>query len=415
MIASSTLLRQLAETCPHALDYYERGVEGDTRIFGAGIAAHAVLDAVHKQINTGRGMRDEVAVRIGAQVLASLSVKGRTHNGRQQPTIPVEDAKRGVELALRYLSMTQYDLPRGARPEIGLAVDRDWQPVPYSDKRAFYRGILDLCGLYQDENDHIVLYTRDYKSAWTTGPDAPDTLQLRGQLLLLLAHAPALFEYDQIDIARREVVNLRTGAVYALDLDMTTWSEETFDLWRAEISELARAATAPGPRPAAPGPACGRCPYRRVCDATDPAAKDEANTARRFAVFKAHGEQLEGVLRELTSEEPLEVDGRLLGWQQSERVAAHHEAGPKLWELVTGKTATGSERTLLRLLTTTGGIRDAAKLLHRGPDAEEAREALYAELTVKKPSARWGFHLPPPDPTDDPQPPAFDADEEELF
>lgn len=415
MIASSTLLRLLAETCPHALDFYERGVEGDTHIFAAGIAAHAVLDAVHKQINAGRGMRDEVAVRTGAQVLASLAVKGRTHNGRQQPPIPVEDAKRGVELALRYLSMTQYDLPRGARPEIGLAVDRDWNAVPYSDKRAFYRGILDLCGLYQDENDHIVLYTRDYKSAWTTGPNAPDTLQLRGQLLLLLAHAPALFEYDQIDIARREVVNLRTGAVYALDLDMTTWSEETFDQWRAEISELARAATAPGPRPAAPGPACGRCPYRRVCDAVDPAAKDEANTARRFAVFKAHGDQLEGVLRELTSEEPLEVDGRLLGWQQSERVAAHHEAGPKLWELVTGKTATGSERTLLRLLTTTGGIRDAAKLLHKGSDAEEAREALYAELTVKKPSARWGFHSPPPDPTDDPQPPAFDADEEELF
>ena len=95
-------------------------------------------------------------------------------------------------------------------------------------------------------------------------------------------------------------------------------------------------------------------------------------------------------------------------------MAAHHEAGPKLWELVTGKTATGSERTLLRLLTTTGGIRDAAKLLHKGSDAEEAREALYAELTVKKPSARWGFHLPPPDPTD-PQPPALAAAEEELF
>ena len=417
MKASSTLLRLLAETCPHALDFYERGVEGDTRIFGPGIAAHAVLDAVHRRINAGGGMRESIARALASKVIATLALEGRSHNGRKQPPIALEGAVKGAEIALRYLSLTDYQLPQGARPEIGLAVDRDWQPVAYDDSKVHYRGILDLCGAYQDEEDgHVYLYTRDYKTSWATGPDGPNTLQLRGQLLLLMAHAKRLFDLDEYDILVREVVNLRSGAVFAVPLDVTGWIDETFDLWRQEISALVRRIERmERPRPAAPGPACGRCPYRRVCDAADPAAKDEANTARRFAVFKAHGEQLEGVLRELTSEEPLEVDGRLLGWQQSERVAAHHEAGPKLWELVTGKTATGSERTLLRLLTTTGGIRDAAKLLHKGSDAEEAREALYAELTVKKPSARWGFHSPPPDPTDDPQPPAFDADEEELF
>lgn len=414
MIASSTLLRLLAETCPHALDHYEAGAEGDTRIFGAGIAAHATLDAVHKRINAGGGMRDELAAELAAKVLAALAVRGRTHNGRRQPPLPVEDAKRGVELALKYLAITQYDLPRGARPEIGLAVDRDWRPVSYDDPSAFYRGILDLCGLYQDEDDHVVLYTRDYKSAWTTGPDAPDTLQLRGQILLLLAHAPALFEYDQIDIARREVVNLRTTVVYTLDIDMTTWAEETFDLWRAEITALARAATAPGPRLAMPGPGCARCPYRRICDATDPDAKDLDSTARRYATYRAHADQLELVLREATADEPLEVNGRQLGWRPIPKTVAQREAGPKLYQLYAGEAPHPAGRTLLQFLAkAVGGIKLAAKALHPGIGGKDARVALYADLTTTVRGGKWGFYVPSADEADSDQP--IDPEEEDLF
>lgn len=391
------MLRLLAETCPHALDYYESGVEGDTSIFGPGIAAHAVLDAVHRRINAGGGMRESIARALASKVVATLALEGRSHNGRKQPPIPLEQAVAGAEIALRYLSLTDYQLPRGARPEIGLAVDRDWQPVAYNNPKAHYRGILDLCGAYQDEEDgHVYLYTRDYKSSWATGPESPDTLQLRGQLLLLMAHAKRLFDLEEYDIVVREVVNLRSGAVFAIPLDVTGWIDETFDLWRQEISALVRRIERMDrPRPAMPGPACGRCQYRRVCDAADPAAKNEPDTARRFATFRAHGDQLEKVLREITSDEPLEVDGRLLGWETATRNEPHHEAGARLWELVTGRAPVGAERTLLRKLTTVSGIKDAALLVHRGPDAQEAREALIAELTVKKPSARWGFHTPP--------------------
>lgn len=394
--ASSTKLRLLAETCPHALDYYEAGVQGDTAIFGPGTAAHAVLDAVHKRINAGGGMREEIARKIAASVMATLALDGRTHNGQKQPPIPLDDAKRGAEMALRYLSMTDYQLPQGAHPEIGLAVDRDWRPVPYNAPNVFYRGILDLCGTYEDEDGQIVVYTRDYKTAWSTGPDAPDTLQLRGQILLLLAHAEHVLKVEQIDVAVREVVSVQSGAVFSAGDDLNNYGGEQHDLWREEISATVRhMERMERPRPAMPGPACGRCQYRRVCDAADPAAKNEPDTARRFATFRAHGDQLEKVLRELTSDEPLEVDGRLLGWEPATRNEPHREAGARLWELVTGRPAVGAERTLLRLLTTVSGIKDAAALVHRGPDQREAREALIGELTVKKPSARWGFFAPP--------------------
>lgn len=407
--ASSTKLRLLAETCPHALDYYESGVQGDTSIFGAGTAAHAVLDAVHKRINAGGGMREEIARSIAASVMATLALDGRTHNGQRQPPIPLNDAKRGAEMALRYLSMTDYQLPRGAHPEIGLAVDRNWKPVPYRSPSAFYRGILDLCGTFEDEDGQVVVYTRDYKTAWSTGPEAPDTLQLRGQILLLLAHAEHVLKVEQIDVAVREVVSVQSCAVFSAADDLNNYGGEQHDLWREEIGAIVRRIERmKRPRPAMPGPACGRCQYRRVCDAADPVARDPESQARRFATFRAHADHLEPLLRQATADEPMDVGGEWLGWEPTTRMEAHSEAGARLWELVTGQKPVGAERTLLRLLTTTGGIKDAAKLIYRDGSQQEQREALYAELTIKKPSARWGFYKSPA------EAPAVSAERPEL-
>ena len=397
MIPSSTSLRTLARGCAHALDFMERGVSGDDHVFAAGVAAHAVLDAVHREINAGHGMRQQIAERIAASVLAKLALEGRTHNGRPQPPLPLERARAGVEVALRYLSMTDYTLPEGARAEIGLAVDGDWEPCDYRDPKALYRGIIDVCGVYEEEGGHIVAYVRDYKSAWTTGPDAPDTLQMRGYVLLLLAHLPVLFpDVEVVDWVRREVVNLRSGATFEATDDLNGYALQDLDLWRAEIGALARTMKrTKAPRPANPGLACMGCLYRRVCEVADPAAKNAADTARRYATFRAHADQLELALRELTDDEPLEVSGRLLGWQQATRAEPHHEAMFRLWELVTGTAPAGAQRTLLRALGSMTGLKAGVVLALPGPDRDDERDALIAELTVRKPTARWGFHEPP--------------------
>jgi hypothetical protein len=414
MIPSSTSLRTLARGCAHALDFMERGVAGDDHVFAAGVAAHAVLDAVHREINTGRGMRQQIAERIAAGVLAKLTLEGRTHNGRAQPPLPLERAKVGIEIALRYLA-SDYTLPEGARAEIGLAVDGDWEPCDYHDPKALYRGILDVCGVYEEEGGHVIAYVRDYKSAWTTGPDAPDTLQMRGYVLLLLAHLPTLFpDVEVVDWVRREVINLRTGATFEVTDDLNSYVAETFDLWRAEIGALARAMKrTKAPRPANPGPACMGCLYRRACDVADPAAKDIEGTARRYAAFKAHAEQLEAVLREATANDPLEVNGRLLGWRATPKTIARREAGPKLYELFTGEAPHGAGRTLLQYLAkAVGGVKLAVKSLHPGSDGKDARVALYADLTDTVRGRKWGFFAPDAD-ADSDQP--IDPEEEDLL
>lgn len=397
---SSSLLALLAERCPRALDYAEDHAPRDAEVYAVGTAAHACLDAAHQEIRRlGRALeRDEARVLV-YRTAAALATVGRVFQGYMEPPIPQAATSEGARIALDHLDAQGYQLPTGALPEQGLAVDARWRPVPYDSPDALWRGILDCVGLAEDEWGQRAGYVRDYKTAWPAGEALLDSVQMRGQALLLLAHAETLFG-ETPEVLRREIVNLRTGQVFTAEVDLGSIDADLLDDWRAEIAALVAAVPQRGPdgkRAANPGPRCAGCVYRRICDAVDPdGADDAAALARRQASLRAQADALEPVLREHTAEQPLEVDGRVLGWHILGRREPAPEAPIILAELYApGVELNGGLKTLLQKLLTSGGVEKALKLI-QGPEARERRQELEDRLLRTRSARRWGWRNPTP-------------------
>ena len=407
---SSSLLALLAERCPRALDHAEDHAQRDGDVFAVGTSAHACLDACHQEIRRkGRPLVRSEARDVCMRTAAALATVGRVFQGHLEAPLPQAATVQGAEIALWHLTEQGFDLPRGALPEQGLAVDRHWRPVAYDAPEAHYRGILDCVGLADDEYGRRAGYVRDYKTAWTADERLLDSVQMRGQTLLLIAHAEALFG-EAPEVIRREVVNLRTGQTFAAEVDLGSVDADVLDDWRAEIDALVAAVPQRGPdgkRAANPGPRCAGCVYRRVCDAVDPdAAEDVADLARRQAAHQAVADALEPVLREATADQPLEVDGRVIGWHLLGKREPAPEAVAELSDLYAfGVELHPGHRTLLQKVLTSGGVTKALKIL-RGPEGRARRQELEERLLLAKPARRWGWRNPTPTAVDAEQQPA---------
>jgi len=259
----STALKLVAKTCLRALDFSEAGAPYDRTVFQAGIAAHAVCQVAGESARAGSTTDLRV---LADRVVRELVTVGRGFDGVMEPPMPVQDAVQGRDLAIPWLEM--YPPSPGARYEHGLAVDREWNPVAYNDPRAYYRAALDVFERIDDVDEEgypeVTIIVDDYKSAPPTDATELDTVQIRGQLAVALAHHP------DARIGRRAVTNLWRRKRYTSDLLLDDDGRFQVDQWRRDIDHAIAATEvrgADGRRPANPGAGCMGCPWVTRCDA----------------------------------------------------------------------------------------------------------------------------------------------------
>lgn len=410
MSARSTRLRLAAEHCPHALDLMDAGVPYERDVFAAGIAAHAVLEGLLRAARSGSPFD---ADHVADVVCTNLVTKGRSFDGVPEPPLKPEPVARGRGLALRYWTRPFLDgvsVPREWLPEHPLAVDRDWRPVPYSDA-AYYRGILDTVGTMElpalDEWDRggTGLVHTDYKSAPNTSAAELETIQLRGQSLLVLANARSLGVPEPAFI-RRRVVNLFTGAEYETDLWLgDDLADVTLDTWRRDIAlAVAHADARDGQkRIAAPGANCGGCPFVLRCE---PARSywqgidlSPETAAQTYAVVDAARTALGAIVRGVVGRESVPVPGGTVGYVATEERTATATAASDLavaWFAPDDPAAWLAENErvvslLAAMKPTAANIGNVATVVHPGRGVrkrdgwKESRAAFLAGLlTVKR-------------------------------
>ena len=371
--SSSTVKLWEATGCPRALHFMRTGARRDTSVFNIGIAAHAVMQAAQEaQAAAGAPLADEAWGEIAAQVVAGLSTVGRRFRGNTEPPMPIHTAHAGAAIALRHLRLKGYALAPGAISERELAVNARWEPCDPNDRAAIWTGILD-CIAY-DENPDTgdgVLTVTDYKTAWPAGPVEVESLQLRGQALLGIAHARALFDAEPT-IVIREIVNLRTG--------VSTFASNTIeDLAleddRAEIAAVS-ASIPLKDGPPNPGLSCASCPYAStVCRDAAQASADPL-TAYALAEAKAVVARVEAQ----TAAADIEPLSGLPGYRLIEVAEPAPDAAERLLQAFAPEYAEDPRLvSLVSLLAGTTGIRAAAKRAKLNTD----------DLLVKRAATRF--------------------------
>ena len=383
---SSSMVATVADNCPHALDLQEDGAPRDGQVFEGGTSAHAVLEAVRREImRDGFQVTPERARTLAAQTVATLTLVGREFRGRREPPISLARAKEGADIALLSLERDGWQLSPSARPEQELAVDARWRPCDPSDSRAVWRGILDLVDLRETEDGEMALVVEDAKSSWQASEADCDSVQLRGQLLLAIAHFDRLYPGEPTpDVGHRVIHNLRTGIRHTTE---TRLDSDDLDLWQEQILALVKAVPKRGPsgRLAMPGPHCGGCVYRRVCKAADPDATDPEATAARWASLQAQVKALEPMVQAAAAHHPLAVGDRVYTSRGVQTRVPVPDAAQELLALFPGER---TEELIRRLLSVTG-LESVAKAVH--PTDPAAREDALSRWLTTTPSTKWGW------------------------
>lgn len=377
------------EYCWRALDFREQRVPYDRSVFAAGIASHAVLEAVGR--NYGHN-----AEAVAREVVARLAGEGRSWDGTPEPPLPVERVLEGRDLALAWVA--DHPMPMEARYELGIAVTSDWQPTDYFGADAAYRTILDRIEVLDEEDEESALrvcVVTDYKTSWRDRENALDSLQRRAQAVLANASGLA----DGCDVLRLEVVNLRIRQTYARDIDLVA-DTATLAAWRSDLAVAAEAAGRRGPdgrRAATPGVNCIGCPYRLRCDAahdfwmeTGVPGSAEA-LAHLYATKLAEVRELEQIIRAaLARDVAIETDQGRVGYIQASRRALRDGAHGTLYDdwLAGG----GEPRGLLAALSlSVRSVEAAGKvLIGKGRGAAALRREWLDKLTTTVRTARFG-------------------------
>ena len=378
----STTLNLFASHCPAALDHYEHGTPYNRDHFAVGVAAHAVLQAIAEQ---PRANPDEVATATAIE----LASKGRAFEGRREPALPIDAVNEGRRLALAW-NLT-HPIPEDAHPEIGLAVDARWRPVAYRAETVRLRGILDLrySAVEEVEGEPVFgLAHLDYKSAFPAGADDLDSLQMKIQTCLTLAHAR-----EELAFIRQEIGNLRTGQVHARTIWLDDDGHALIGEWQREI-EIAMAAADVQPRQARPGAGCPDCPFLHACEPARALLDAPQANAARYAVLDAERDRVRAIVAAQAAEARIPIDGGFVGYVGVERREARPDALHTLaarWHDVPDEVRaawSADHAAWLGLLgaipSTMGTVNALAMVLHprrRGADFKAERAALVEAVT----------------------------------
>lgn len=165
-------------------------------------------------------------------------------------------AQRGIDIHKQFESAVQLQLPlpdefnfydeyvkklAGSSCELKVAVDRDWQPLPYDDPNAWLVGIIDLWTVRADRGTLL---------DWKTGKEYPDhVMQKEFYVALIGDHHPEveIFETTNVYVDQKTV---RTHRFTRGDL------ENLRERWGNRIRRM----EADDQYPATPGPYCRWCP-----------------------------------------------------------------------------------------------------------------------------------------------------------
>lgn len=393
-----TGLRLASKHCPAALSFFEAVTAYDRRPFEAGVAAHAVLQAIGEATKV-RGPLDEKAMeQVSDATCRALIEFGRVEEGVKEPPLSADLVFEGRELALTYA--VNFPLSQTAHYEIGLAVDAEWQAVQFDAPEARLRCILDVLDIEEagdEESVYHALIVTDYKSAWPTDASELETIQRRAQALVAVAHFGTEF-----DVLRRRVVNLRNLKTFEDELHFAHGGLDVLDQWRRDLAGTMEALDAQaklGRRPASPGAGCQGCPYLLRCDDAQRYIEDTRTpgTARQraeqYCVAVGTMERLRELLREDTAESPIPVRNGLVGTVGKPKRVLTEDATTKLCDEWGIGESDGRARGFAKAsrLTPTNAD-ELAKVLFPGRANAKERERFMGEITTTVIDRKFGIH-----------------------
>lgn len=342
----STGIRLAMDHCPAALDFHERREERyDRRGFETGIAAHAVLEAVGRETESAGEQLDDARIEsLTASTCRALIAEGREYDGEPEPPLHPDAVFAGRDLADKWLWAHPIQ-PRGARYEVGLAVNTQWEPVAYDSDDAWIACIVDVVAVedYADEESAgKVLIVGDYKTSWAADDSELQTLQRKIQAVLSDACLPEAREADAI---RLEVHAVRRLKTYSEEILTHHGGRAKLNRWRRDIGTVVNELGAlllvgNGARPARPGPGCIGCPWLHQCGAAQlyhsatGLPDDPKERARAWSVAVATVDSLRPLLEQDAGRGAIHLDDReRVGWQSTPSSEPADHAGSVLAEL----------------------------------------------------------------------------------
>ena len=301
---SSSYISLAVKHCMKALDFADEGVDWVGPKLNVGITAHAVLQYVQEEVfKQGKELHPFEVCRIADEVVTELVTNGREFRGRKEPPIGIEDAYEGRDLAMRYIEA------KGLEPH--LLPERELEMKGYP-----YVALFDAHGV-RDEGDEESTYTVaeavDYKSAWTAGEATLQTLQIKGQAVILWDN------YPEADVVRVKVANLRTLGEWSAEFYRHDDAhKEQIEQWRKDIIQTCEMAK--GIRQASPGAGCIGCPYAYQCYDCFRFARDTGGTAAAWATAKARADSLAPIVRKMCKDDGVQtIANGTVGYQTRTR------------------------------------------------------------------------------------------------
>lgn len=381
---SSTALKAFDSNCPKALGFVEAGTPADTDQFNPGIAAHAVLQHIGQK--GARTPEDQATV--ADAVVQELITVGREYNHIHEPPMAPSQAFEGRDVALAWLEWNE--LPQDAKFEIGLGMTAEGEPCDYYAENCRYRALIDIVKFETigDEDYAIDVVTAgDYKSAWPTDERELDTLQRRGQAVLVHKHYP---DYPAV---RMEAINVRKGMTYERTVQLDDEGRALLAQWEKDILQACNAADVT--REARPGAGCLDCRYTLTCD--DCLHYYEGNGAQAavtLATLEAIRKKLIEVLKPKAMESKFPVPGGFVGFKPMVKKVLTEDAHRHLcehWYSADTDPHIQEQSLLAACNLTSGSLEKMVKVMY--PDKKDAggQDLLEACLTTVTES-RFGVY-----------------------
>lgn len=381
---SSTLLKYFNDNCPAALAKQLACVPYDRDYFNPGIAAHVVLQYIGQ-----KQAKDEASQRAVADaVVFELTTKGREFNGVHEPPMSPMAAFEGRDLALQWLQWNE--LPENGLYETGLGMTATGEPCAYDDPKCRYRAVIDAVvpEILGDEDYAVeAMAVNDYKSAWPTNDSELDTLQRRGQIVLVAKHNP---EAGAV-IAR--AINLRTGVPFERVIYRNDEGNALLEQWEADILQTCKAADQT--TEARPGAGCLTCPYTLSCDDCIEQYKGNGSSqAVMYAAMEAARKELQKVLKAKALVTRFAVPGGFVGFKTINKKIVKPDAHRHLcehWYMNDSDPHTEEQSLLSACNLTTGSIDKMVKVMY--PEKNDiAREELLELCIDTQGESRFGVH-----------------------